>query len=360
LAVGGGVLNYISGYHRPFTLTEYDISYPNTSGIISVPVLIAIALVAPAVIILFLSLILASKNPALSRPTKWRGAYWNVHVGWLGLALALATTLFITSGLKDLIGKPRPDLLARCHPDLSAVAQYLVGGFGSTLDSEAEPLVSDGICQQTDKRFLDDGFAAFPSGHSSFSSAGLVYLSLWLSARLSVRIPCLDHTKLPLQAKSKDKIRHALSASDSQSAPPLWQAAIALCPLPVAIFVCASRYADFHHAGVDIFAGAVLGTVIGWATFRLYHLPIRRGTGALTWGPRPRRHPFFAIALHEDQDGDGERPDLYHEGQHTYGYPLDNLEAHQSGATVRRSGTENSTDPIFQPREAYQQDSRLT
>jgi membrane-associated phospholipid phosphatase len=353
-------LNYISGYHRPFTLTEYDIAYPNRSDIVSILVVSAIAGIAPAIIILFLSLALASETSTSPQPTKWRGALWNAHVGCLGLALALATTLFITSGLKDLIGKPRPDLLARCQPDLSAVSRYLVGGIGSSLDSGAEPLVSDGICQQTDKHLLDDGFAAFPSGHSSFSSAGLVYLSLWLSARLSVRIPDLNHTSLPIHAGSKDKTRHAQSVSDLQSAPPLWQAAIALCPIVVALFVCASRYADFHHAGIDIVAGAILGTLIGWASFRLYHLPMQRGAGALTWAPRPRRQPFFAVAIYEDRSSDGERANVYEVGPQAYQYPMDNLEARQGGATIQRPGTGNSTDPILQPREAHQQDYRLT
>ena len=68
VAAGGGVLNYISGYHRPFSLTDITISYPNEDNIVSIPVLISIALVAPAGIILVFSLLahflgITSYNP---------------------------------------------------------------------------------------------------------------------------------------------------------------------------------------------------------------------------------------------------------------------------------------------------------
>ena len=205
-------------------------------------------------------------------------------------------TLFVTSGLKDLVGKPRPDLLARCHPDLSNIDKYVIGGFGVNLDSEAPPFVSSAICQQPDKRLLDDGFAAFPSGHSSFSCAGLVYLTLWLCARWSVAIPFLDYS-----VSSRDARQSALYAQASKAAPPLWQVALAFAPIFVAIFVCASRYADFHHARFDIFAGAFIGTVFAWASFRLFHLPIRRSRGMLAWGPRSSQHAFLAHEKDDDQ-----------------------------------------------------------
>lgn len=34
--------------------------------------------------------------------------------------------------------------------------------------------------------------------------------------------------------------------------------------------------------------------------FRFYHLPIRRGYGSLTWGPRRRRNPFFSSVNDSD------------------------------------------------------------
>ena len=39
---------------------------------------------------------------------------WNAE--WMGLGLSLAIALLIANGTKNLIGKPKPDLLARCNP----------------------------------------------------------------------------------------------------------------------------------------------------------------------------------------------------------------------------------------------------
>lgn len=294
-------MNYISGFHRPFSLTDVAIAYPNKPDIVSISVLVIVALVVPAVVIVVLRLgnLLRHRDG-----DAWRRAFWEVHVGWLGLCVSLALTLFVTSGLKDVVGKPRPDLLARCQPRLTNITEYIVGGFGNSLNSEAESLVSSALCQQTDKRLLDDGFAAFPSGHSSFACAGLIYLSLWLCARFCLGMPYLD-LSLAGSLRETDKRAATAPVRDKQASPPLWQTAFAITPILAALFICSSRYADFHHAGFDIIAGAVIGTVIGWTSFRFYHLPVRRGYGLLTWGPRKRRQAFLG-AIEDDETPDEE------------------------------------------------------
>jgi hypothetical protein len=86
----------------------------------------------------------------------WKRKLWELHVGWLGLALGLISAWFITNGMKNLFGKPRPDLLARCQPDLENIAKYVVGGLVGQTNSGQ--LVSAAICQNTDADILDDGF----------------------------------------------------------------------------------------------------------------------------------------------------------------------------------------------------------
>jgi membrane-associated phospholipid phosphatase len=71
-----------------------------------------------------------------------------------------------TEGLKDLYGQPRPDMLSRCDPDLSDIARYAVGGLGQRLEG-APTLVSWEICRNKADMLKYDGFASFPSGHSS-------------------------------------------------------------------------------------------------------------------------------------------------------------------------------------------------
>lgn len=92
----------------------------------------------------------------------------------LGLGLAVVAAWFITNGMKNLFGKPRPDLLDRCEPDLDNIADYIIGGLkGLRTATTAGQLVSPDICKQTDKHKLDDGFRSYPSGHSSSSAAGM-------------------------------------------------------------------------------------------------------------------------------------------------------------------------------------------
>ena len=96
----------------------------------------------------------------------YRLKLWEWHTGWLGLALALATTLLFTEGMKNMFGKPRPDLLSRCDPDLANIARSAVGGFGNRL-TEGITLVSSTICRQRNQGILNGGFKSFPSGHAS-------------------------------------------------------------------------------------------------------------------------------------------------------------------------------------------------
>lgn len=293
-------MNYINGYHRPFSLTDTSLAYPEKSNIVSLTVVGIVAFGVPAVAIAVLCLALPLRyHPGEgARAASWRRKIWEINAGLLGLALSLALTLFVTSGLKDIVGKPRPDLLARCDPDVANIGNWIVGGFGTSLDSEASALVASGICRQPDHRHLDDGFAAFPSGHSSFSWAGLLYFTLWLCLKLSIGIPYLGPT-MPGPGKTLNATSEGDPVHSTQAAPPLWLVVVALLPCGVALFICASRYADFHHAGFDIIAGSAIGIFFAWGCFRTYHPPIRRGIGT-SWGPRQGHHAFYARTASEN------------------------------------------------------------
>lgn len=76
----------------------------------------------------------------------------------------MTVTVFLVNGLKLLLGKPRPDLLARCDPDLANAAAYVLGGVNDRISEGT--LVSWTICRNTDTKVLEDGFQAFPSGHA--------------------------------------------------------------------------------------------------------------------------------------------------------------------------------------------------
>lgn len=168
-AVGAGFWKK-KGNHRPFSPVDPDISFPYVEHEkISTGLLVTIALVIPALITAFVTLVFTPGFGVSRRVAKslvWRTKLWECNTAWMGLALALATTFFFTEGLKNLIGRPRPDLLSRCNLDPAIVQQYALGGEGSQLPLW-NLLVSSTACRQPDTSKLNDGFASFPSGHSS-------------------------------------------------------------------------------------------------------------------------------------------------------------------------------------------------
>ncbi|KAG0649837.1 Phosphatidate phosphatase [Hyphodiscus hymeniophilus] len=329
-AVVGGVLSIITPNKRPFSLVDADISFPYvTKEKISTATLVVCCLAAPAVII-FLVTILLVPGPTVPKSTPkaliWKRKLWELHTGWLGLGLSLAAAFLITSGMKNLFGKPRPDLLSRCQPDLDNVNKYVVGGFSKT--QEGFSLVSAAICQNTDSSVLKDGFRSFPSGHSSFSAAGLIYLSLFIASKLAIAIPFLaprpysedashysafpsrnDATQTRSHIISEDQDKGVsnfdgqlklsghnaaiIAARNQAAAPPVYLLVFAIIPFFASIYIASTRWSDFRHHGLDILFGYFIGTVTAIFAFRWYHLPISQGAG-WSWGPRSSERSFWA------------------------------------------------------------------
>ncbi|KIK33814.1 hypothetical protein CY34DRAFT_18139 [Suillus luteus UH-Slu-Lm8-n1] len=117
-----------------------------------------IAIVAPLVLQLVVNLLTVR-------------SFWDYHCSALGLILGLAITGAITQFTKITVGRPRPDLLARCMP--------IQGSSDPTFG-----LSSDAICTNTNTAIMIDGWRSFPSGHSSLSHAGLGFLSYYLAGKM--------------------------------------------------------------------------------------------------------------------------------------------------------------------------------
>lgn len=169
IAIVAAAITYAEPNHRPFSLVDPNISFPYVEKEkVSTSVLFVTSLLAPAIIITIVTLAFVPSSTAPNQPPKvrsWSHKLWEWNVGWMGLALSCALTALFTNALKLLIGKPRPDLLSRCQPDLSQVSSHTLGGI---LDRVSEgTLVSWTICQQTDRGILKDGFQSYPSGHAS-------------------------------------------------------------------------------------------------------------------------------------------------------------------------------------------------
>jgi membrane-associated phospholipid phosphatase len=245
--------------------------------------------------------------------------------------------------MKNLFGKPRPDLIDRCKPDLENLARYIVGGIAN-ITSNGQ-LVSADICTQQDRSKLDDGFRSYPSGHSSTSAAGLIYLSLFIASKFTITIPFLApagygdanaFTAFPSRANSRqptgtlggeayelmetpgsgmhngpaknealsmpgDPGTHRRLAAHNRTvaavrlqaaAPPLYLLLICILPFFASVFIAGSRWFDFRHHGFDILFGYLIGVATSFFAFRYYHLPIRQGAG-WAWGPRSHDKAFW-------------------------------------------------------------------
>ncbi|KAK5659746.1 hypothetical protein OQA88_957 [Cercophora sp. LCS_1] len=301
LGVGAGVgyvLGDITPNKRPFSVDDRAIGFPYTNGS-TVPnwLLIVCSAVVPILIIVVLSLIL---NPGVSDPPKsvvWTRKIWELHAGWIGLALSLVSTWIVTNGLKGLIGKPRPDMLARCRPDLANLSSYFVG---ENPFSNSSALVRASICTNPDVDLVNDGFRAYPSGHASLSAAGLVYLTLFLFSKFGITIPLFylagsatssrpattnrvetskASTNVPTQKRPVPSTQRGEFENEEAAAPPLYLLLIAVVPFFTAIFIGVSRWFDFRHSGFDIISGFIIGGAAAFFAFRYYHMPLSQYAG---------------------------------------------------------------------------------
>ena len=150
------------------------------------------------------------------------------HITVLGLAISLLLTGLITDIIKNSVGRPRPDLVSRCDPQ------------PGTLKDE---LVTIAVCTETARHKLQDGWRSFPSGHSSFSFAGLGWLALFFASQT-----------------------HCVRARGS-----LILVLLCLTPVMGAALIAVSRLEDYRHDVGDVLVGSIIGCVVTYLNWRRYY-----------------------------------------------------------------------------------------
>ncbi|CBY00863.1 similar to PAP2 domain-containing protein [Plenodomus lingam JN3] len=232
-------------FHRMFFLDNLAIGYPHAE-IERVPVswLFIYAGAVPLGILVAWSLIV--------RP----GAH-KAHVTILGWFISMLLTLFITDVIKNAVGRPRPDLIARCKP---------------APGTPAHVLVTYEVCTETDDHVLHDGWRSFPSGHSSFSFSGLGYLALFIAGQCHVYRPRAD----------------------------LGRVLVALAPLLGAALIAISRCEDYRHDVYDVSVGSILGMAVAHYTYRRYY-PALRSKACATPYPNPADDVYGKVKDDEER-----------------------------------------------------------
>jgi diacylglycerol diphosphate phosphatase/phosphatidate phosphatase len=203
-----------------FFLDNINIQYPHAANErVPLPWLFLYAGAIPLIIVLIYTLL-------FNRSTH------KAHVTALGLLTSLVLTSFTTDVIKNAVGRPRPDLLARCKP---------------ANGTPPHTLVTQHVCTEPNPHVLHDGWRSFPSGHSSFAFAGLAYLSFFLAGQMYVLRPHAD----------------------------LARCLVAGAPLLGAALIAISRCEDYRHDVYDVTCGAFLGFGIAWFCYRRHYPPLR-------------------------------------------------------------------------------------
>ncbi|XP_050133493.1 putative lipid phosphate phosphatase 3, chloroplastic isoform X2 [Malus sylvestris] len=143
----------------------------------------------------------------------------------------------LTDAIKDAVGRPRPDFFWRCFPD------------GKDVYDKWGNVVCHGV-----KSVIKEGHKSFPSGHTSWSFAGLGFFSLYLSGKIQVF----------------DRKGHVAKLC------------IVILPLLVASLVGVSLVDDYWHHWQDVFAGGLLGLTVATFCYLKFFPPPYHAQG---WGP---------------------------------------------------------------------------
>jgi len=227
------LIDKITGFWREFSLTDTSIQHTYTLHE-RVPVW-ALGLICLAPIVFYVAI-----GWGIMR------SVWDVHAACLGNVLSVALTTVITTIVKVMVGRPRPDLLDRCQPSSSASNGIPYG------------LVTSAICTTADMSRLREGFRSFPSGHSSTAFAGLGFFGFYLAGKMHLF----------------DQRGHAIKA---------W---IALVPFMGAATITLTRTMDYRHHATDVIAGSLLGLLTAHFSYRIYYPPLNHLMAHKPYAPR--------------------------------------------------------------------------
>ncbi|PVH38269.1 hypothetical protein PAHAL_5G215500 [Panicum hallii] len=239
------LLNVVEPFHRFVGAGMMaDLGYPmkaNTVPVWAVPV---IAVIAPVVIFIVFYI-------------RRRNVYDLHHAILAGILFAVLITGVLTDAIKDAVGRPRPNFFWRCFPDGKAV-----------YDS-----ITTGVICHGDPKVIKEGHKSFPSGHTSWSFAGLGFLSWYLAGKITVF----------------DRRGHVAKLC------------VVLLPLLVAAMVAISRVDDYWHHWQDVCTGGVLGLVVASVCY-LQFFPAPSDEKGF-WP-----HAHFRFITEQEEESRGQRP----------------------------------------------------
>ncbi|KAG9232342.1 putative lipid phosphate phosphatase 1, partial [Amylocarpus encephaloides] len=180
-------------------------------------------------------------------------SFWDVNNATIGLLYSLIVAAVFQVFLKWLIGGLRPHFLSVCKPVIPPVTAQETG-------NGLRQIMYDRTICSGDESEIDDSLESFPSGHSTAAFAGFVFLSIYLNAKLK----CFSNYH-----------------------PAMWKLIAVYAPILGATLIAGALTIDEYHNWYDCLAGAVIGTVMAFSSYRMVyasiwdyrtnHIPLNRG-----------------------------------------------------------------------------------
>jgi phosphatidate phosphatase len=209
-----------------------EISYPYKPDTVEIWVVGVYGVIAPCLFIILVELKNSKIFIKYSDPRSKKLKIYFIYVFHaLSLfALGIALTLLITEIGKRFVGRLRPHFLAVCTPDYTTIVCTRATQTGNVYNS----IFTGGSFCTGDAKKVKEARLSFPSGHSSFSCYCMLFLIIYLEARMHLL-----------------KLRFIK---------PLIQGAAFIA----AYITCVSRISDYHHRYSDVIVGACIGIAIAF------------------------------------------------------------------------------------------------
>eukprot|EP00887_Chlorella_sp_A99_P008152 scaffold12.g8152.t1 len=187
-----------------------------------------------------------------------------LHHACLMLVACVLTTGMLTNAIKVQVGRPRPDFMSRCWPS----------GGPPMVTRKGLPKCEPGV----DHAELVKGQRSFPSGHTSWSAAGLGYLTFWLMGTL--RRACAAAARNPRggprarRPRAPAATRRTACTCFCGNAEPA-RLFFSLMPQMGVVWMGMNRVRHHKHHAEDVLASFVLGTFLAWAFYRKVFASVR-------------------------------------------------------------------------------------
>jgi len=213
LGFAGALITLITPFQQLFDPSDPRLRYPLKPSSVPDWMVPVISLAIP--IVLFVAVYYWART--YSNSFQGPKARLQLHRYILGLCLSNAITFIITTSMKVAVGQPRPNFIALSGWESGS---YTKGSYE-----------------------MREAFSAFPSGHSSMSACGMVFLSMVMLGTFN---------------------RPSISMRPNQA----WRTIVCLLPYAVLVWVMCSRIVDYWHDYGDVIAGALIG---GGVALLCYH-----------------------------------------------------------------------------------------